>query len=242
MARQQNAGTIINRTAVEVGLLPVADPFSSTDAGFTQLTALLNIAGLELAAMFEWQELTSTFSFNTTADIVAGYAQLPNDYDRFIQQTGWDYSNEVPVIGPLSPQQWSYMIGRQLITDTIYVSYRINKGQIEIFPNPPPTNATVTFQYISTNWATNALEEGIDFCTVTGDVVLLDSTLMQKFLKVKFLDAKNLPSSAAHAEFENLLQNRLGNQKGGQILHIGGVGRYPLLNMINNVPDTGYGF
>jgi hypothetical protein len=244
MARTETAGEIINRAAVEVGLTRVADPFSTTNEGFTQMTGLLNAAGLELAQLFQWEALTKEFEFNTTTDVTAGYADLPDDYDRLIQQTGWDLDNDVPIIGPLSAQQWAYVKGRDLAANTIYVSYRINNARIEVYPDPPPADVDVSFRYISRDWATDSAgTTALDYCTQNSDIVLLDPLLMQKFLKAKYLEAKAMPTAgAARLEFDNMLQNRLGSDKGGQILNGGSpIGRYPYLNAFFNTPDTGYG-
>lgn len=243
MARQETAGTIINRCAVEVGLSSVADPFSTTDAGFTQLTELLNVAGAELSELRPWTELIVELAIDTDTDITNDneYA-LPTDYDRIVLQTAWDRTNDLPIYGPLNPQDWSYLLGRNLASNTIYVCYRIYNGVIEFFPDPVPTGRNLHFEYISRNWAETSGGTGIDRCTDTSDVVKLDPLLMQKFLKVKYLDAKGLPSQAARMEFENVLINRFGNDNGVPVLNAGGNFRgYPYLNGFWNTPDTNFG-
>jgi hypothetical protein len=225
-----------------VGLSRVSDPFSSTDKAFTQMTGLLNAAGLELATLFHWQALIAEFTFNTTTDAPGQYVTLPADWNGFVDQTGWDLNNEVPLIGPLNTQQWAYLKGRSLASETIYVSFRINDDALELYPEPPPADIDCSIRYLSRNWARNAASDRIDFCSAANDTVLLDSLLTQKFLKVKFLEAKNLPSAAARMEFENVLQNRRGADQGAQVLNAGhNAGRFPYLNTVANTPDTNFG-
>jgi hypothetical protein len=45
MARYESANTIINDTALEVGLVPASDPFSSQDEAYIQLRGLLTSVG-----------------------------------------------------------------------------------------------------------------------------------------------------------------------------------------------------
>jgi len=244
MARQEQAGEIINRAAVDVGLISVTDPFSSTNEGFTQMAGLLNSACRELSAMFEWEELTKEFTFNTTTDVTSGYADLPADYDRFIEATGWDLDNNVAVAGPLTAQQWAYLKGRNLASNTIYVTYRINNAKIQIYPEPPPSDVDCSFRYISRYFVKPDGESAAttDYATASNDTIILDPLLVQKLLVVKFLNAKSLNSSSAMAEFENILRNRLGVNKGAQTLNIGGLGgAYPYLSGLRNLPDTNYG-
>ena len=60
MARWDDAGTIINDAAVEVGLSAVADPFASADPAFVQLCRLLTSAGRELLGMHQWHKFVAT--------------------------------------------------------------------------------------------------------------------------------------------------------------------------------------
>lgn len=241
MARQLTAGEIINRTAVEVGLRRTPDPFSSLDEGFSQLVGLLNTAGQELVELSDWPELLQPYQ-QVTSSLDSGKYDLPDDFDHFINQTGWDRTNDVPVIGPLSPQDWAYLLGRDFEANSIYVAYRMFGDKLEVYPQPPPDGVSINFQYVSRNWARKANSDTTDFCTQPDDLVLLDPLLMQKFLKVKFLNAKNLPSQAASIEFENVLMNRQGASTGAQVLRAGrGGAAFPYLNQFFNTPDTGYG-
>lgn len=241
MARQLTAGEIINRAAVEVGLRRVEDPFASQDEGFSQLTGLLNAAGQELLEVHNWQELNMPY-LRTTVDGDTGIYPLPDDYDRVVSQTTWDRTNDVPIIGPLSDQDWAFLLGRDLASQSIYVSYRINNNQLETYPQPPPVGVDISFDYISRNWVLKENDIRSDYATQAGDVVLLDPLLMQKFVKVKFLVAKRLPSGDAKVEFENVLESRTGNDNGAQILDAGRNSRlFPYLNGFYNTPDTGFG-
>jgi len=151
------ASNILNRVAAEVGIEPVVDPYSSADASFRQLTYLLNTAGEELATMFPWQQLQQEHEIKTL-DGDSGDYPLPVDFNYMINQTGWERAENVPLFGPLSAQDWQYLLGRDLVNNTIYASFRLQRGKFSLFPQPPPTGLDIHFEYVSTNWVVDGTD------------------------------------------------------------------------------------
>jgi hypothetical protein len=245
MARYENANTIINDAALEVGLLPVSDPFSSQDEAFIQLRGLLTGAGRELVDMHEWQILTGSYEITTqTGD--SGDYDLPDDFSRMINQTGWDQGNSLPIGGPLSAQDWAYLKGRDLASTTIYASFRLEDGLFRVFPQPPPPDIPISFEYISNNWVQEAggvLAPGVKDRPDTGtDIILFQPILMTKMLKMQFLGAKGFDNSAAVGEFMRIFQARTGQDAGAAILSASNRNSaFPYLDSFRNVGNTGFG-
>jgi hypothetical protein len=228
--------------AAECGLIPVSDPFSSTDDTFLQLRNLLNSAGQELVELFPWQYMIKEYSF-TTLGTDSGKYDLPPDFGYMIDQTHWDRTNDVALSGPLTPQDWTYLIGRNLVSSTIYASFRQVEGQFWLFPQPPPDGLEIAFEYMSINWVADSQSPGSFRDTVESgaDVVLFVPVLMIKLLKQKFLTAKGFDSTAAAADFRQALETATGRDKGSQLLNAGrNVRSYPYLDY-RNTPDSGYG-
>ena len=236
---------IINRVAVEVGLTPVTDVFSTEDPAFRQLTFLLTTAVQELMEMYPWQILTREFQKTTEVDEV-GIIDLPNDFAYMIDQTGWERKENVPLIGPLSAQDWTYLLGRDLVGSTIYASFRFDQNKLFIFPNNPmPANLDINFEYISRNLI---LEVPSDPATYSdealrpGDVPQFPPHLITRFLKVKFLEAKGFDSQKAEDNFWQAFYSWSGKDNSAPILNVSRWQRgYPYLNGYSNLPDTGYG-
>jgi len=243
MARFATANDIINRVAVEVGLPKSPDAVGDSDQSFVQLTGLLTSAGQELIEIAPWEAFSKTIEFTTTASDTGIYP-LPDDWAYMTDQTGWDHTNNVPIGGPLSPQQWSYLLGRNLVSSTIYASFRLRREFLELFPSPPPAGLTVRFEYTSRDWVLLFPSEITRDTVLAGtDVVLYSPILIVKFLKVKWLEAKGLDASAARLEFDTMLQSRMGKDKGAPRLNAGrGPQGIPYLNGFSSVPDSGYGF
>jgi hypothetical protein len=242
MSRFITANEIINQVCTEVGLVTSVDPVGSTEDTYIQMTGLLTAAGQEFVEMVPWQVLRSVYEFET-ADGDTGEYSLPDDFAYMVDQTGWDMGNNIPIAGPLSPQQWCFLEGRNLVTSTIYASFRLFDNTFNLFPQPPITGMTVRFEYINRNWVqeTNAGARRDSIGTGT-DVVLYEQILIKKFLKVKWLDAKGFDSTAARMDFDNIFTGRVGRDKGAPVLSAAGANLgFPYLNAWWNVPYSGYG-
>ena len=239
MSRQENAATIINDTAIEVGLVPVNDPYSTQDEAFVQLRGLLNSAGRELVNMFAWEVLQKKLEI-TTAPADTGTYDLPTDFDRMIDQSGWNTSSRLPVYGPLSPQDWAAATSLP-IAPVSYIVFKLSQNKLQLFPNTPvPSPMDLSWWYISRNWVVGANDETTDRATNGSDVIVYDPSLVVKFLKVKFLSAKGYDIAVAAREFDMTFMNLTGQDKGAVILRAGGRNGYPYLG-VRNVPWTGYG-
>ena len=243
MARYLSINDIINRAAVECGLLPASDPVSNADETFIQMVGLLNSSGQELCELNDWQVLVKDYSITTTSTDTGTY-DLPDDFNYMIDQTGWDRKNRVAIGGPLSAQDWTYLAGRDLVSQTIYASFRIVDGKVDLYPQPPPDDMLITFEYISRNWIREqgASEANRDTIGSGTDICILDPLLSIKFLKLKFLQAKGLDSQSAALEFDTLLTSRIGKSTGAPILSASrGSRAFPYLTPYGNTGDSGYG-
>lgn len=246
MARYKSVNEILRQAATEVGLLPINQPVASTEEAYIQMVGLLNSAGQELVELHPWEQLTRAFEIKTNNVNASpdGIFDLPSDFNYMIDQTGWDRLNDVQVGGPLSAQDWTYLQGRDLVSQTIYVSFRQWEGKLRLFPYPPPEDLFISFEYSSRNWLRDAAgdEPNRDTIGEGSDIVLLHPLLTVKFVKLKFLQAKGFDASGAGLEFDTLLGSIIGKNTGAPVLSAGGNGRgYPFLDAWYNVGDTNYG-
>lgn len=256
MARYLQVNDIINRTAVECGLEASSSPVTSLDQTFVQLVQLLNSAGQELCELHNWQilrqvidvTLDSASALTLLGDGVtvgtSGIYTLPDDFNSMINQTGWDRTNQVAIGGPLSAQNWTYLVGRDLVSQTIYATFRLTDGKLEIFPQPAPDGLRLSFEYESRNWLITQGATLADRDTVgTGaDTCVLDPLMTIKFLKLKWLAAKGFDIAMAALEFDTIFNTRVGKSTGAPVLSASRSGAgYPYLDAYRNTGDTGYG-
>lgn len=240
MARWDTAGNIVNDAAVEVGLTAVADPFASTDPAFIQLCRLLTSSGRELLGVHQWQKFVSTHSITTTA-LDTGKYNLPDDFLYMIDQTGWTPTNRLPMGGPLSAQDWSFIVGSGWNQYTVYVSFREADGQIWIQPNNPvPAAIDITFEYISNNWATTSGAVEINRVTASTDTVYFPPVLIMKWLKLRYLEAKGFDTTAALGQLNTALGTWLPKDKSAPVLSMSNRRLFPYLDW-RNIPETNFG-
>ena len=245
VSRFNTINKIVNQVAVEVGLTPVPDVFSTSDPAFTQLTYLLTTCVQELMAMYPWQILTRNFQY-ITGDGETGELDLPQDFGYMIDQTGWERSSNVPLFGPLSAQDWTMLLGRDLVGSTIYASFRFDQNKLFIFPNDPmPSGLDITFEYISRNLIAQATTNPVtytDEAQTSSDIPQFPPNLITRFLKAKFLEAKGFDSQAAEIAFEKAFASWAGKDNSAQILNAGRQwSGFPYLDVWRNLPDTGFG-
>jgi len=102
----------------------------------------------------------------------------------------------------------------------------------------------IHFEYTSRNWVLDSTtgDTYIDAVATGADTPLFDRTLISRMLKLKYLEAKNLDTTKAQADFNQIFQLLTSHDKGSRILSAGRSARnYPYLNAWNNVADSGFG-
>lgn len=242
MARYETSTQCITQAALECGLVAGANPYANTDQAITQMVGLLNSAGRELLMMREWQRMIVSFSL-TTQNGDTGFYNLPADYGRHIDQTDWNPSNRLPLGGPLTAQDYTYLLATNLASSTIYISFREKDGQFVILPQPPPVGQVITFEYNSRFWVAAATAPTVlvkDAPTAPDDILLFDPILIQKLLKLRFLEAKKFDTTAASQQFNNALMALGGQDKSAPVLSASRSRGFPYIDD-RNVPETNYG-
>ena len=245
MPTLENVNQILNDVAVECGLNQDVDPVASQDESFIQLRNMMNVAGRQLVKMHDWQQLNWVYGFVTAPGDTGAY-DLPPDFDRMIDQTGWDRTNRVAIGGPLSSQDWAYLEGRDLVSQSIYASFRLDQGKLQLYPQPPPEGLEVSFEYISRWWLAEqepvSTSNRYDRIVSGSDICLIDSLLMVLYLKVRFKTAKGFDTTGDRLELDAMFGALTGQDEGAPILSASNNSRgFPYLHPYYNTGDTGFG-
>lgn len=234
---------IVQNVAQLVSFPTPADPAGDSDPAVVQMVQAVNMAGIDLLSMHDWQELTKTYSISIQASPPGVSEQafaLPTDFYEFVDQTQWNSTMQWPAIGPVSPQAWQQLLVRQTLP-TLSFYWQVRGNQLYILA--PPTSAqTLSFFYQSLAWVIDA-DSATTYknrATKNGDTILLDPYLVTLLARTKWLEMKGLDSSAAMRDFQVNFENRKGNEKGAPVLSMARVDRFPYISALN-APDTGYG-
>jgi hypothetical protein len=238
-----SANEILNRVAVEIGAAPIADPFGSDDPTFVRLKYLLNVAGEELVEFHKWEQLLKEHQI-ITVDGDTGVYDLPDDFSHMVNQTGWERSQQTPLGGPLTSEAWAYLKGRNLASNSLYISFRIAEGKFNVFPDTPPAGLDINFEYVSTGWVRSATQDPeytyTDEVTAGNQTPVFNRTLISRYLKLKMLEATGFDTTKAQDDFNTIFSVLTGSEKGAPILNAGGSNGYPYIGY-GNVPITGFG-
>jgi hypothetical protein len=234
----QTANTILTTAQAELGL-PVTS-VAATDALTTQLVALLNKAGRELAKL-PWSHLVQRTTVTTTA--ATSYA-LPSDYGRMVDQSGWDVTGQLPLVGPLSPQEWEALQARSTIS-SLGTAFRVWLNRLYIYPSTT-TGKTLAYEYRSAFWvagfdgALTAPDEVL--VSNNGDLVWFDFQLAVAALKVAWKREKGFDSTSAEQDFQAALEAAMSDDKPAPVLNAGSpsAGGVRMISLAN-VPDAGFG-
>lgn len=241
LANSKTAGAIVNQVSMEVGLGKHTDPYASTDPLIQQLCGLLNSAGRELVALNNWSWMQREWKFTT--DGIKSFWELPDAWGTMTDQSAWQRSNRLPLGGPLGPQQWQYLKGLRLGSSTIYLSYRLWEGGLDFWPSPPPANIEIAMEYISNAWVWDVTTDSYKSdAYIQSDVVLHFPVLIQQLLKLRWLEAKSLPTMAASEQYGLTLSDRIGKDNSAPVVNLAWgprlLDRY--LNPLN-IPWTDFG-
>ena len=221
--RYITAGSIVNNAAAECGLTPVSNPYASTDPAIVQLRYLLNTGGLELLAVYPWQQLTKEAN-HTILYGDANTFSLPDDFDRMLDQTSWDRTQNESLLGPVTSQQWQTIKGRVVSAD-IDITFRYNQDVILVHPDPPAgsgTYADIFYEYISRGWVQDGSVTTTykDFVEASADLVLFDPLLMTKLLKLRFLGAKGFDTTDISDQVSRAFSSATGKNTAAQVLSV----------------------
>jgi hypothetical protein len=215
---------IVQQACSELGLPAPTTVSSSTDATNVQMLALLNSAGYDLISNFQWEEMNRTYLFDTV-DLQQDYP-LPDDYNYFLDSTGWDRTNRWPLLGPVSQQEWQALIAAKVVAVS-RTYYKVQNKLISIWPIPasPGTQSggrELAISYSSLNWVEDGITPGnyVSMITQDADIPVINQWLLMKFLKCKMWAAKGFDTTSLDAEFKIMFDSLTAKSKGSRVLSL----------------------
>ena len=219
--RYWTAQQVIDQTAIESGLAaPGSGVYASTDANAILLRNLLNTAGQELAAMYEWPSLVKETTITSTG---AGSYSPPADFGGFVDETQWDRTQVYPM-APISPQDWQMY--EAISTSSTWNDIRLVRDLIKITPDSN-VGATIAYEYRSRYWAratATPVASGPDKSapTASTDLIYFEPMLIVSLLKLRYQQARGFDTTGALMEFERRYDSAVSAQTVATTLNLRG--------------------
>jgi hypothetical protein len=211
--------TITQDVSNRIGLPVPSTVIGSSDTQVRQLLGLAQQEGKELSRRGPWQVLTKEKTITATATETQTGA-IPVDYERMIEGTFWNRTQNRRVVGPLTPQKWQML--QTGLYSLMWDAYRIRGNDMLMSP-VPQAGDILAYEYVSTYWLTNAAGDTERAAwTADDDVAKLDEELIALGVTWRFYKAKGLDYSEAFATYERMVERKLGNDGGMAILDLNG--------------------
>jgi hypothetical protein len=226
--------SIVNTVQRRLGLSVSSTVAGNSDDTATQLLALLNHAGEELAEVCTWQALQKEATFTTlAAESQGAIATIAPGFAYIINQSIWNRTQRRPIPGAISSEEWQALKSSSMSGPVS--QYRIRGGLLMLMP-APAAGESCAFEYKTLYWATDSTgATGKSAFTVDTDVSVLDEQLLTLSLTWRFKQAQGLDFATELQMFENRLTNAMGRDGGKPVLDMGASCGYGMPGVM--VPD-----
>lgn len=198
--------------------VPTTAMGSVTDPQVLQLIRLLEEEGTDLSRRGPWQGITFEATHATIANEDQGAIATiaANGFRDIKNDTFWDRTNRLPILGPLSDQEWQTRKGIGTLGPRFI--YRIRGGKLLVNPTPTAGYAWA-FEYLSQNWILGA--DAVTYksvFTLDTDTLLLPETLLLMGLRWRWKKEKGREYAEDYATYELQVKDALARDAGKPVL------------------------
>ena len=215
--------------------------YNLTDETALAMGAHANTAGVLISEAHDWEQLRLPYTI--TGDGVRTAWDLPQNFSRFVDNTGWSLGMRRPV-AVLNAQQWYQVMA--WLSHTFYAqpACRILADQLA-FLVAPANGEQIIFEYVDSNWVID--QDNVmtlkQIANKNGDQPRFDWLLMALAIKTKWLEGKGMDTTASQADFNDRLLQLTQHDKLGQVLTLSGPypTGYRYLDNYYNTPPSFFG-
>ena len=190
---------IANDVLTGTGYQAVSTVVGNNQENPRRLLQLMQNEGKALAKYKDWSILLKRNVF-TTQSSAASYA-LPDDFDRFIDNTHWQ---DQPLYGPISTQRWQAdQSGLQTVTINESFQIAADGNRLRYFVRPIPTSSVeITFWYVTDTWCRANGGKRQNEWKADNDVLLLDDHVYRLGVEWRWLKARERPYAEEFNEYQ----------------------------------------
>lgn len=233
-------GNVTNGSAVITNIPDTTGLDTTWQVTGTGINTNVNILSVDSATQVTLDQACTASGTGVALNFGKVKYTLPSDFDRPIPATNWDVTKHWAIIGPLTAQQWEYLISGWIATGPV-INWRLLGGYFQIWPIQTSEDL-LGLEYISSNWvrATGQFAPSKSSFTADTDTCVFPDRLMVLGIKKKFFEVKNFDTTALMRDYETQLSIAYAADAGAGNLAMSQRGVGYLINWAN-LPDTGYG-
>src|SRR5574343_284370 len=213
--------SVVQQFCLRTGIPKPSAVYGSTDSQVLQAMALLEEEGNDLATRHDWQALVAEASHTTVATEDQGAVSTiaSNGFRHICNETIWDRTNNLPIVGPLDGKDWQAIKG--MTSTGARYRYRIRGGHLLITPTPD-AGYSWYFEYVSKNWILGA--DGTtykEYFTLDTDTILLPESIVLMGLRWRWKKEKGLEYAEDFRTYETQVMDALSRNGMKQTLNMG---------------------
>ncbi len=234
---------VIQDACDEIGVNKPSAVVGSSDVTAIQMLAIAKTSLRAIAREADFIYATEQYEFVAFAGASVGDYVLPSDWDRFISDTFWDSTNDRPVLGPATPQEWQTLIRGNLGGTGIDTWFRLigpttSANVVRLWPVRTSGSIAMSFDYISTDMAKTSAGVSKTTFTADGDVPKCEEQLLKLDIIWRFKKAKGTAYAEEKLDFDNYLSSAMARNGGARKLNMGG---RPLSSILAvNIQDSNF--
>lgn len=223
IAQAHSLLTIVQRHCQRTGLPVPTTVYGTADPQVQQIVGLLEEEGNDLSSRAggAWEAMTREATHTTLAQEDQGaIGTIADTGYRYIKaQTFWDRTDDLPVYGPISPEEWQALKAVANTGPRYY--FRIRNGRL--LANPvPAAGHTWAFEYVSKFWISDSTGTTFQhYFGADGDLILLPPELTLMGLRWRWMREKGLDYGELFETYEKQVKDAIGRDGGKSVLQMG---------------------
>lgn len=208
-----NILTLIQKVCQRTGLQSPATVLGSTDTRVLQLLGLAEEEINDLASRHDWQGLTREAVHVTIANEDQGDIETLDPGFRYIRNnTVWDTTDKLPVIGPIDGQQWQAL--KAVANTGPRYQFRFRGNHLLVTPTPAAGH-TWKFEYVQRYPILDV--DGTtrkEFFTKDTDTFLIPDSLVLLGVRWRFMREKGLSYGELFQAYEMQVKDAMSRDGG----------------------------
>ncbi len=234
--RRITGNEAVRLVMISMGLTAPDNIPESQDPTAVLLWSLATRAGQRLITAFDWQFLEREQTIVTVAGTTT--YDLPDDFDHFIEDSEWNRTTRLPMVGSLRTDEWAMLKARNYAGTTFTMMYRISDDQVEFYAVEDAQQ--LVLPYTGRGWVKQADTTLADNLINVDDVVKYDSQLFQAAVRLEWDIEKRFDTASSVQAYNQMLTAAMGKDAPARTISLAQGRGYPFLSSLN-IPDSGYG-